>query len=358
MHIVQDYHFQWLVVTAIIVFYFSISKARAIVGWLPALTMFYFCLSALNIWISSTNRYISVEAYDQQAIRFFAADSIGKLLIVVWPILLLARHRNFRVWGMVAATIFSIIDSAVVISQFLYFQPWCTIGNSCGGIVGNPSMNACFLVTMMPLVLKSTNPVPRAIAFFMSLFAVLVSGSSIAFGMLASLAVIYTIVSGWWWLLAFAPVAMAAGWKLCGEVFFNSGDRFLMWEFFMSKWAVPANLLTGTGYGTFGVFSNNLQRHFQVREGVWWVWMHNDWLQGVFEAGIVGISLMVSTYLLALYRLIYARKHHEATAFILYGIFMGANYPMHLAPTALFGAWLTILALRKPSCLEGAATSY
>jgi len=93
------------------------------------------------------------------------------------------------------------------------------------------------------------------------------------------------------------------------------------------------------------VFSIHMQAAKNVKDGFWWIWMHNDWLQALFETGIVGLSLMFGLYLQALRRLVITGLTAEAKTLLLFGIFMGSNYPAHVGLTCMFGAWLMCLAL-------------
>lgn len=147
--------------------------------------------------------------------------------------------------------------------------------------------------------------------------------------------------------IVFALVVFGASYSLLGGAeLFNSSDRFKVWSYMMAKWAHPQNILFGTGIGTYHVFSINLQHAGNLAPGSYWSRMHNEWLQFVFETGIVGSLAFVSTYVLAIHAAIKDRLYDLAFALFLFGIYMGANSALHHAPPAIFGAWLLICALR------------
>lgn len=350
MQYLNDYSLQWLAIMGLTLFLACLFPIRRNVGSLAALTILWLGATSLNVWLNSQSTYNSVTPYDLMSIKQFSLDSLAKFSFLLALFLYASRNRrSFAAYGMITASVFVILDCAIVFLQLLFSSHHCSLENTCGGLVGNPSMNACFLVVLLPLALKTLDPIPRGVACLAVLLAVLISKASIPLGLLAAMACLFAIfaASKRTILIAasFTPLVLALGAHMLGKEFLNSGDRVFMWSFFLSKWNIPANWIAGTGWGTFGVFSINLQHAFHVRENGWWIWLHNDWLQTMFETGLTGALLLVATYLRALYLLAREQLRHEAVALGLYGLMMAGNYPTHLAPTALFGCWIGVLAL-------------
>lgn len=152
-------------------------------------------------------------------------------------------------------------------------------------------------------------------------------------------------------LLAFAVMG-AAYVVLGGQELLNSSDRFKIWSFMMARWAHPQNLLFGTGLGTYHVFSINLQHYGNVAPGSFWSRMHNEWLQSVFETGIVGTLLFLAVYCKAIWDSFREKAFDIVACLILFGIYMGANSALHHAPPAIFGAWILVCALRREPLLK------
>lgn len=324
---------------------------RRTVGWLAASTLFYCFASAANVWLNSRSSYADIQPYDLMALKMFSEDAIGKLMVVIGGLMYFAsiNRKGFAAYGMIVASCFCAIDAFVVLVQFFMDPGHCGSENACGSLIGNPSMNACFIVVLLPLAMKTFDPLPRAITFFLVLAAVIISKASIPYGLLVAMVLLLAMTQASKRTLGIAllaaPAVALVAWKLLGAELLNSGDRFPMWAFFLSKFNVPANRIVGTGYGTFGVFSINIQQHFHMRENGWWIWCHEDFLQEYFEMGIVGVLLMLLTYLRALVLLVRDELLHEFVALALYGLMMSMNYPLHLAPTAVFGCWLALVAL-------------
>lgn len=357
--LVQDYNLQWTGALIVLAAMFCYRMSGG-VGRVAAGTLFYFLVSGVWTWVSSANRYASVHPYDQQAIRFFAADATCKLILVLSLLPLRARASLGRA-GELGVLVFWLLDIAVMLYQAAWQFPLCRGENVCGSLVGNPSMNACLLVAMTPIVFQFLGlgcAVPM-------LFVLIFSKASIPYGMAAAGVMLWawfvlgkkraTVMAG----LAMALV-MGLGWFVLGAEFTNTGDRLEMWQFFLGKWNVPIAQIWGTGFGTFGVFSRNLQAAFHMRENGWWIWAHNDWLQEMMEVGVVGVALLASTYLVAASKLFLTGRREMLVSFLLYGLMMTMNYPLHLAPTALFGAWLALCALQSdapnPYCSRGELT--
>lgn len=346
-----DYSLQWFLLVALFTFLACAFPVRRVVGSLAASTILYFFLTAENVWLNPLSSYSNITPYDLLGLRQFATDSIMKFVVVVSPMLYLAsqNRRALAAYGTIAAAVFCLLDPLFSVAQLVLSPDRCRGENTCGGIIGNPSMNACFLVVLLPIALKALDVWAKVAAAVLVVFVVLISKASIPIGLLVALVALMALGLTNRRTAAIAiicsPLLLLLGRWLLGSELLNSGDRLLMWKFFLSKWNVVSNWIFGTGYGTFGVFSINVQKHFHMRDNGWWIWIHNDWLQELFEVGLVGLLLMAATYLRALLLLVKERLLHEAVSLILYGLMMLMNYPAHLAPTAAFGAWLAVVAL-------------
>lgn len=345
LRLLQDYNLQWLLAVWLVMGVFCCSFLRPALGRVAATCTFYIMANGANTWLSSLSSYVNVGDYDQQAIRFFAADATSKLALVLVAAVWLAGHREkYQRLGERILVGYWLVDVCVVLWQAAVQTRLCAGENTCGSLVGNPSMNASFLVAAYPIVAKSMGG-----AMILPLLAVLVfSKASIPVGLaVVGVGLWGVLVMRKWWVGLVGLPMLWVGWSLQGLEFVNSGNRFEMWRFFLGKWNIPINWVFGTGYGTFGVFSTNLQRAFHMHEDGWWIWIHNDWLQVMFETGFVGLLLILATYVVAGSKLFLEGKREELVSFLLYGGMMTFNYPNHLAPTALFGAWLVCGALHS-----------
>ncbi len=69
--------------------------------------------------------------------------------------------------------------------------------------------------------------------------------------------------------------------------FFSDSGRFEPWKLFMTSWWNSANILTGTGTGTFQWLGPLLQD----KDTGLFLFMHNEYLQVAFEQGLIGVLL-------------------------------------------------------------------
>lgn len=310
------------------------------------------------------NVYKQVRPTDLTGMKFFASASALKMLILLIPFIAFRIDRlEMRKWGHLGVLFFVCCSLVHVLLQWIFIG--CSDVNSCGGTLGNPSLNSSMVACAMPFVFRVLRKRMAWTVWGVCLGSVMLSGSSIGMGMMVGAAILellpwrrleslrltrgdlFRIV-----LLGASGVAilLAIGWATVGyRELFSSGNRFKMWEFFMSSWSLPRNIPFGMGFGTFGIFSRVLQDIYQMDPKAWWIWLHNDWLQMLFEGGLVGLGLMIATYIEAARKLFRESYLAELRALILFGIFMFFNYPLHVGLTCAFGLWLVSFALlREP----------
>lgn len=138
-------------------------------------------------------------------------------------------------------------------------------------------------------------------------------------------------------LLALAAVA----WYSQGDKIFNDSERLQTWYRSIGFIYKAHGLIQGAGIGTFYWIGPTLQRF----HGDLFMHMHNDWLQCLFEAGIIGLSLMVVFYC----RLLWRARDSARTFIALVGVgaFGLTYYPLHFFPSALFICFLVREALES-----------
>lgn len=194
MTYLYDYHLQWVLVLAVSVAIFCWKWVKPKFGLSAASFLFYSACSALYVWVFVYNRYknlgmvdpetgkMFLDVYTMVNLKFFAADSLAKMLIVLLPLMLLAQSKwKFEDWGLITCAMFALINCLVVIGQ--YFWHGCGVYNSCGGIVGNPSISLGLTVCMMPVFIKNLRLQWPFLLIITA--AVFISKSSVAIGLLA-----------------------------------------------------------------------------------------------------------------------------------------------------------------------------
>lgn len=98
-------------------------------------------------------------------------------------------------------------------------------------------------------------------------------------------------------VLTFCLIVTGLGY-IIAPGFFNSWGRFDEWQRFMTWWWENARLATGTGLGTFELMGPLIQQ----RETNVWFFMHNEYLQVLFETGIIGFGLGIAVWWTAIKR--------------------------------------------------------
>lgn len=355
MSYITDYHHQWTAILSLSLFLFSAAWITPKFGPSVAVFFFYMCCSAIYVWSFRDNRYITVEPYDQMALRYFASDSLSKMMIVIFPMMLAAKDkRAFYDDGMLLGCLFVLVNSIVILIQSMFTG--CVVNNYCGGIVGNPSISAGLMAAMLPIVIDSW----RRQWFLLSLaaLAIFISKSSIGIGLLATYAVLWLVP---WRMPKFKDAkALFAAFLSAASVFalayislgmelFNTSDRWKIWTYMMARWNIPSNWGFGTGWGTYHVFSINLQHYGNIAPGSYWNTLHNNWITFLFENGTAGLSLAVCVYAVAVLRSLELKNKGVSVSLLLYGLYMAMNPALNFAFPALFGAWLFLYALRRDS---------
>jgi hypothetical protein len=139
------------------------------------------------------------------------------------------------------------------------------------------------------------------------------------------------------WVIAGTLALIAVAALLQGKDLANPSGRIRFWQEFFEWWRDAGFYFTGTGIGTFewlGPAITSMHGRTQVV-----LQMHNDYLQMLFEGGIVGLGLLI-----AFCAVLFKRALHRSTRML--ALFVGTlafgltYHPLHFFPSALFLACL------------------
>lgn len=232
--------------------------------------------------------------------------------------------------------------------------------NSMGfsGFLDYSGMNGVLIaITMIPSVVKLTKDHKDKFSWAVvicSLGAIYLSRGSIPYGVLfcgGSAILFHQRAKLSWWLLPILLIPVILSFVAEGSQLFDSGQRLHAYKIFMSHWWKTGHIFTGLGPSSFQILSRDIQKQagFMVQgDQLWvWLWMHSDWLQTIFEFGLIGFTLIVSITLQTLYKL--SRLHDPTTFAIAVALASSAvfDYPARLFPTAILIAWVVIYAHRR-----------
>jgi hypothetical protein len=127
----------------------------------------------------------------------------------------------------------------------------------------------------------------------------------------------------------------------------GTNGRSELWNRSMFWWWHQKHYIAGIGLGSFSQVGPVLTKSHPMGR---YIWMHSDWLQVLFETGLLGLGgLSICFYRCQRW----LRGTYYRPALILYGLWMLANMPMHFSASGLLGIFLALKAseiyLQRPS---------
>ncbi len=195
-------------------------------------------------------------------------------------------------------------------------------------VVTNHSLDASFVALMMPLIwcIFTSRRIKISLIAIMT-SAILLAKSNTGIFVALSFPITFFIasknlknmlISLITILLSIPLIAMTYGFK-----FMHATGRFAAWKLMMDFWKNNLNIFIGGGPGSYWIYANNIQTtHFKFS------WMHNDWLQQLFENGFVGLASCGLLYGFALTKSF--NRPYLFSMVVGFGIITLTLYPNHL----------------------------
>lgn len=212
------------------------------------------------------------------------------------------------------------------------------------GIVVNKSMNAILCIGLLPYIYEPLTAI-------LTLLVVLTSKSSSAYLAFFGVLLIRGVNSkmrGFSTYRLLAYLKMCMGWvlllastliflKLLDKDIFFAGSRFNGYKFFFNDFH-GLEYLFGKGPASFFSISSFRQaRELFDFENGYYIWMHSDLLQFIYEYGVLGlIPLFICLY--KMLKITKQREFYSLLAFFFGGVFY---YPFHF-PVHLFVIFLVL----------------
>lgn len=128
---------------------------------------------------------------------------------------------------------------------------------------------------------------------------------------------------------------------------FTQISRFKLWPAIPDYWLDHGSLWVGVGLGSFRHFGSVIQTATQVEVGHWWLWAHNDWLQILFETGLLGFTSALLVFVAAMWSA-YRANLGLFVSLISIGVVSFGNYPLRLAEFAVVVTIILSAALKLP----------
>jgi len=273
-------------------------------GPILSLTWVYFLVRSIFVFFNTAEPLVRNMgmAMDQTSGQAFAQLMLMPLAVMWMP------RKYFKYWKE-AFLVFGVINGLVlVISGY--------------GVFNAHSLDAAMLAQLVPLA-------PLWLAVLFILASLLVPNAATAWLMLSSygLLMAYRIKKLRWFIVIGVITAFYFAMRSHG---FHSSGRIDAWIRFFVWWEHDANIFFGTGPGTFiwlGPYIDGMRGNVFLQ-------MHNDWLQILFEGGILGFSLSAGSYCYLLY---HAKDRPRIfLALVGLGFFCLTYHPFRFFPSSFF----------------------
>ncbi len=323
-------------------------------GVLPFVFWYYAPLPLLTAWsyflictarVADTNRLTQ----GKRTLHVGHSSATALLLLIVIPVVVWLTPRRFRQYFTVA----------LICALFLNLIPLAMTS----GVVNVPArglfdcesfdagiMAAILPVAVVPFALQATawrGHVLVALSFLVPLAATIVTRTTTGFYILAAIGVGmagYKRGFARKFILSCTGATVALGLAFAANGLTHTSGRWAGWKFFMKWWGdygSPWTYLVGMGGGTFqylGTLIQISQKGLDAFTGGGWLWLHNDWLQILFEYGVLGLLIAGCVFAWAV-----ATSRHRpwvAIGLAAMAFLSTAQFPMHWILTQV---WVTIL---------------
>lgn len=140
------------------------------------------------------------------------------------------------------------------------------------------------------------------------------------------------------------PLLLATYWKMFKRGFAYA-DRLDIWHLGISQWW-KHDLFTGQGIGSWFVWIPRLQAKYQIQTGgsfataTFFTTAHNDYVQVLFETGLIGLILLLWVIVESLYR---ASSRSDQEFYTLLGMAIFAFFFFPLEMPALTVLWIFLI---------------
>lgn len=294
------------------------------VGLLPALAFTYTLLNGIYMFGYEFNMYAttSVPAHAQMSLRFNALYSTLSVLCVGLIVTLLTSKERRAILH--AVPIFTLANSLYVIIGAVFGFGMLPNGTGYSGLINYAGLNGCLIAIGIPSFFRYLRGwrVFSSACIGVCFLAVVLSKSSIPYGVL-----VVSVTAYYAHRKRRTLDINELGVWICGTLLvgvfverrglFDSAGRFQAYKVFMSDWLDRGHYLFGNGLGSFIAMSRNIQaKHsFMVNEkgqGFFWSTLHSDWLQTLFELGLVGLVLYSVLFISCARRLWAVRSEYSS----------------------------------------------
>lgn len=258
--------------------------------------------------------------------------------------------KHFR-WILILLFYVAVIDSSYMIYADIIYGP-----KECYAMLSNSAMDASFIACLMPFSYSLfRNTKYKKTSLFLSLImiiAIILSKSStgiaaigVAFG---SYIFMEYGLEAWWKISALFFGITGFSWLYLRNELLNPNGRYNAWKNSLSFFWTETHHIIGAGVGThiFWSFWIAKYRYPTAQTLDVFIWLHNSWLQALFELGIIGFISLILLYIF-LIRASWFKKNTLFPILVTYGFIGITQMPLQIFPFQLLGACLIFLSFDK-----------
>lgn len=311
-------------------------QERRINIYVKAIWAYYLFLSLAVCYLPHTQSLFMKEV--QEAFMWNSCRNL--LQLIVFPAIFLTMNRDNRehVYNL-------LIGFAIVDAIFLMITK--------RGIIEANTFDATIIACLIPICLSRFSKwyilVFKMVALILIIAAAIVIKSRTAGLVIGTIGLIYFF---YYFKNMYLKILVALSTIFCAISYYpklHEDPRIEMWQNMLTWWYQRTNIWIGTGPGGLewiGLFIEPPKVFAQYR----FVLMHNDWLQTMFETGIIGLILLVILYFYVAWKL--RKRIDKLSAWFGIGAGMCFYYPMHATVIQIYGLLL------MSSCLKLRGRSY
>ncbi len=299
--------------------------------WAVALAFASAAYSALMVFANTVSPHASMGGAAVTALDSISGYAFGFLVLMTVGVMELRRKATDQVLS--AFVYLGMVEAGLMIFRFCT-TPWAR------GIFEVTSLDAFFLACLLPLTFQRGGMFPM----LLSLTAIVLSQSSTGLVGVVIATVSYFVASKEMRatrslrILTFSVLLAVVGigvWFTGLGTMVNPGGRLEIWKISMQYWSDNFNPWVGSGLGNYWYFG---ARYASSPEYGMPMWMHNDWLQVLFEQGIFGLASVVLLFGVMLWKALDRAWLFSSIA--TYGFCASLQMPLRLFFPALLGAVL------------------
>lgn len=312
-------------------------KRTNIVG---GLLMFYLLLNSIHTYFLPKFNVPQMGPVTAGMIPALSAMSMIWIIMLCVPFLLIPNNKLHMVnkffW------IIALLESVSIIFKLGQDQ----FKNS--ALLLNPAQDGAFVSCLLPLVYEKKKWFKWPLIALMVTAIIMTQATTPFVGLGVFIATLIWF-SRYRILTVLGPLLVASlGVYFQGYNNFKADSgRLYIWPLAMNYWNAHLDKIIGAGSGSFFIYGPTIEltlHGFGYNQPVY-VWMHNEWLQVLFEFGIIGLLLALAFYFFSLKKS-YVRPS-LFSSLLIYGATACFQMPLRQMISALFLVFLLRITYRE-----------